>query len=334
MKESKSTDAVVSDKGIADRVKFRRKDIPGLVARYVIAIGLIVYILTFIDEVDFSRLYQLSWTTIVGLVGLKTIVYLIMSIRLRLLLDKSDVHVPVSWVYGINNVGLLISYLTPSSVLSDIGKIFFFRRFRHNTIRIFVALFLDRLLGLFCILLILGIGALALYVQNPNGFWRIFIGAALIKTAILIGAVIAVFLLPVLFWKISFFRAYIKKHFSFLTISLGVKIVALSMASHLVFCYLVFACAKATSEVPITLADAAVVFPMSSVATAVPTTPGAIGVGQVVYKYLIDTLTMSSTDAGILIFTLLQLLDIPFLLWGLISGVILIVGRDRSKPIT
>ncbi len=329
---SDNTDLQMSDKKIMNRVKFRRKDIPGLIVRYVIAIALLAYILTHIDSVDFTRLQQLSWITIAYLIGIKAIVYVIMAVRLKSILAESEVPVSTLWVFGINKTGLLISYLTPSSVLSDVGKIFFFRRFRHNTVRIFVALFLDRLLGLLCILFVLAGAAAVLYVQNTDGFWRIFIGATLVKTAFLVGAIVAVFMLPVLFWKMSFFRAFIKKHFSFLTARLSLKIVGLSLISHLVYCFLVMECSRVTSEIKLSYTDAAIIFPMSTIATAVPTTPGAIGVGQVVYKYLVDVLTVTSTDAGVLIFTLLQLLDVPFLVWGLVSGIYLIVLNKKLKP--
>lgn len=334
MADDESQELSLSDTQITNRVKFRRRDIPGLLARYGIAIGLIAYIVSRVDTVDFSRLYELSFLTVAYLLAIKLVVYGLMAVRLRIILRESHIQVPVAWVLGINHIGLLISYLTPSSVLSDIGKIYFFRVFKKNTVGIFVGIFLDRVVGLLCILAVLAAASTALYLQNPQGFWRIFIGATLIKTGILAGGVVTVFLLPVLFWKMGFFKKFIVKHFSFLTASLGLKISTLSILSHLVYCLLVLECARWTATVPLTYTDTAIVFPMSAIATAVPTTPGSIGVGQVVYKYLVDVLTMTSTDTGILLFTLLQLLDIPFLLWGLVSGLILILRRTHFSEAT
>lgn len=330
MAPSDTHETALSDASITNRVKFRRKDIPGLVIRYAIAIGLIVFIVSKVDSVDFTRLYELSFLTVAYLVFIKLFFYILMAVRLRLILQASDVPVPLHWVLGINNVGLLISYLTPSSVLSDIGKIYFFRVFRKNTVRIFVSLFLDRLVGLLCIMVVLGVAAVVLYMQNPQGFWRIFVGATLVKTGVLVGALTTVFLTPVLFWKFGFFKSFIQKHFAFLNLSLAWKISALSIICHLGYCFLFLECARWTAEVPLNFTDAAIVFPISTIATAIPTTPGSIGVGQVVYKYLVDSLTMTSTDTGILLFTLLQLLDIPFLVWGLASGLFLIIRRKYS----
>lgn len=78
--------------------------------------------------------------------------------------------------------------------------------------------------------------------------------------------------------------------------------------------------------VPLSFLDISVVFPMAALGTTVPTTPGSIGVGQAIYKYIIDSLTGTATESGILIFTVFQLLDVPFLLLAALGFVGLTAG--------
>jgi uncharacterized membrane protein YbhN (UPF0104 family) len=67
------------------------------------------------------------------------------------------------------------------------------------------------------------------------------------------------------------------------------------------------------SLMQVTFINTLIVFPLSALSMIVPTTPGALGVGQVIYKFLYDFMSSSVGSDGVLIFTVLQLSDLPFL---------------------
>lgn len=317
-------------KFLTDRMKLQRKDIPMLVLQIVVAIALLAFFIPKAKSIDFAPLYVLSHQNLIYLFFLKLVTYLITSYRLSLILKNKKMLIQTPWVFAVNNIGLLVSYLVPSSVLSDLGKIFFFRKFHTESAKILVAMFIDRLSGLLCIMFVLAGASTVLKIQNPLDFDRLFFEAKLIKTTAFVGLTAASIVGLIVVIKVKTLNAFLRKHFSFLSFSLGSKIFSLSVISHLLFVFLIFEVSRLCAPVKIKMLDAALLFPMSTLATTVPTTPGSIGVGQMIYKYLIDTLTVTNTDSGVLIFTLLQILDIPLLILAVMAAFYLSVIKKKA----
>lgn len=313
--------------------KKSKKDLYILIFRYLITIVLFVFFFNKAKEIDFSRLWQIPTETLVYLFAIRFSIYLLVAYRLLLFLRNNSTEVPLFKVFLVNKIGLLISYILPSAIFSDLSKIYFLKDYQTDKTKLLVTIFVDRFVGLLCILFLLMVASATMGVINPEQFYSLFYEKYLVKWTFIIGLVTGVIILPILYWKVSILRQWIKSNLGFLKPSLISKTVMMTIIGHLIYCFLVFEINKEVNSVPLSYTQACIVFPMATLGTTLPTTPGSVGVGQALYKYIFDILTGTNTDSGVLIFTLLQLMDIPFLFFAVCAPLLLMWKERRTRKL-
>ena len=292
-------------------------------SRYALLIFILWWFRESLSEIHFQKFLDLNRIDIFSLVILKGAIYFINSSRFVLVAKQMKSRVPYSTAFALSGVGLLTSYLVPSSVLSDASKVYYLKKYIPNYVKIFIALFVDRLSGFLSIVLFFI--ATTIMMVGVTGILEtsIFRRAKEWHYVIVWGGMCCIFGVAFL-WKqrrkwFHFCRRQLApfdlSDFSFYFF---LKISLISFVAHFLCVFLIYRIHQLVGEVPLSLLQSGFIFAGSTLGTVVPTTPGAVGVGQAIYKYMIDHLTGTATDSGILVFTLFQLLDIPFLLMGLV----------------
>ena len=280
-----------------------------LLLRYVLAIGIVVYLFRNDSFSFLTELYRLSLATVVGAVVIKWMVYATVSWRWWFILQKASVSIRYRDVFFLNATGLLTSYVLPSAVSADVGRFYYMRGLKIPLEKVSLSIFMDRLFGLVALLLMLFVGLLV----NPEIWTKLDILIRADRMYILSGVLVLILLALLLAAR---FKHRLKKlHFlsAFADWKLWAVATVVGILSHGLYVLCICWIAFMESLNQVTLANTLVVFPLSALSMIVPTTPGALGVGQVIYKFLFDFMSSSVGSDGVLIFTVLQLSDLPFL---------------------
>ncbi len=280
-----------------------------LVLRYALALGILIYLLNNKSFSFTSELSRLSLWTLIGAVILKLAVYLSASWRWWFILRRTQVAVSYWNIFLLNMTGLLTSYVLPSAVSADLGRFYYMRSLKIPMEKVSLSIFMDRIFGLLSLLMMLVVGLLL----NPQIWTQLHL---LIRS----DRVYFLMAVPPLVVAAAWLSLRLKNRWQKLSVlslfsdwklwSVAILLGFLSQGFYVIcICWISFL----EHLTQVSFANTFVVFPLSALSMVIPTTPGALGVGQVIYKFLYDFMSSSSGNDGILIFTVLQLSDLPFL---------------------
>lgn len=280
-----------------------------LIIRYALALGILVYLIRSDSFSFLTELYRLSFVTVLGAVAIKLLVYVSVSWRWWFILQKASVPIKYWDVFFLNATGLLTSYVLPSAVSADVGRFYYMRGLKIPLEKVSLSIFMDRLFGLVSLLLMLVVGLLL----NPEVWTKldflIRVDRIYVLSAVLI--VIIVGLLLAARFKHRLKKLHFLSAFADWKLWAVATVVGILSQGLYVLCICWIALRESLTQV--TFINTLIVFPLSALSMIVPTTPGALGVGQVIYKFLYDFMSSSVGSDGVLIFTVLQLSDLPFL---------------------
>lgn len=310
--------------------KSMKKDILVLIFRYIIAIGLFIFFYNKAKDIDFSKLWVISPLKLLYFFTIRFLIYLTIAYRLFLLLNKNKNESSFLRVFLVNKIGLLISYVLPSAVFSDLSKIYFLKTASQKKTKILITVFIDRVIGLFCVLFLLMSSSFLLGIFDADLVYRAVYQSKWFNYVMTLFVVSALIVSAAAYYKVSVLKTWIKENIGFLSFAVMFRAFVLTVIGHLAYSFLVFEINREIKLVDMSYVQSNVAFSMASLGTMLPTTPGSVGVGQALYKYLVDFLTASNTSSGILIFTLLQLMDIPFLVLGVVAPLLLNWKRGKK----
>lgn len=304
--------------------------------RYGLAVVLFFIFKDTILSLDFSRFWQLSGFDLGVLFTLKVLIYLLSSIRYSTIGHKIGIKISYTYAYTLNNVGLLTSYLIPSSVLSDVSKVFYLKKINSSYVKIMSSLFFDRLSGLVSMLMLLVLSTFIMGIDLEENKKGLYLQTEWVRQGFLV-VVIAMIVIGVFLYTQR--RVWMKRYeyfrhqwqISHMSLGFFIKVAALSMCAHLLCVLFIYKAVQWSGDVQVTFLEASVIFPVSTFGTTVPTTPGSVGVGQAIYKYVIDLFTETSTNTGVIVFTVYQLLDLPFVIYGALFILFDLISRRRLR---
>ncbi|MCB9072216.1 MAG: flippase-like domain-containing protein [Bdellovibrionaceae bacterium] len=280
--------------------------------------GILIFLL--LHKFDLSQsisIFHISFKAYIIWFAFKLVIYFILAMRWQLILHELNYKISLGQIFFLNSLGLAAGYIFPGAAATDFGKGYFAYKHVPSIKILALSLFVDRVSGLLSILIILSVG---IYLnQEAYVHLKQIINVKYLQFLIIIFITITVGIILLPKTK-HYFRARISlfEHISKMRSKrLWGSSLLLSLISHLIFLTLIVNIGYFVNLEQVNWTSVSVAFPLSSLTMLIPTTPGAVGVGQVVYKYLLDFLTSTSSSDGIVIFTLLQITDLPFVVLGL-----------------
>jgi uncharacterized protein (TIRG00374 family) len=224
------------------------------------------------------------------------------SFRWQLLLKGMNVHLPFKKILNLNCIGFFFNLIAPGAVGGDLVKAFYlFRDQQHgNRTPAMLAIFLDRIVGLYSVFLIAALGIV--------GFYSHFSSNKILST-IAFGAVLGFLVMTVFFASLflaskpveaNLLYRFLEKPypgFSFLkkiylslfmlkeTPGLFFKAVFVGTLYQAIYMGL-FAFVTVRMGNPFSIPDFAAIFPLGFLAAALPIAPGGLGVGHLAFEQL------------------------------------------------
>lgn len=311
--------------------------------KLVFSFGLIAWmILT--DKLPLAELKSLfePGVLIFGL-GSVGLALLLAAERWRLLLISQGFSVDRAATYRMTLVGTFFSYFLPGGVGGDVVKAYYVvKNLGERRAQAVGTVVFDRLIGLFTMVLFALVTCLVEYeilLRHP----------ALKSFFLLLGGLFAAFLL--FFWlvwsrstshlrdaflvrleRIRWMHQVLSRLNQFqLRRRPFAKIVALSLLSQSFSLLFFISIAPFLGESAIPLSVFLFCVPLGFMATAIPISPGGIGVGQAAFLFLFNLVLGRETQVGPLLITAYQLCTLAF---GLIGAGLYVLQRTPPPPTT
>jgi uncharacterized membrane protein YbhN (UPF0104 family) len=145
-----------------------------LIGKIILAVGILWYLISS-DRLDFKLIAKIvddPWRLVIGILLTLTNLVLI-TIRWRHLLKaKSQIPLHLKDIFKINWIGAFFNSVLPGSVSGDIIKIFYVQKIDAELSKRFLlaSVFIDRLIGLFALVIIVGISSLLFYQDLTSSF--------------------------------------------------------------------------------------------------------------------------------------------------------------------
>lgn len=268
--------------------------------RLGIGVGILVY-LARSGQINFSSLLRLihAWPITVMATGILLLDILLMSIRASLLFSSARLSLSVGNSIQLNLVGFLFSTFLPGAAGGDIAKLVYAtRENRGRRAEVATVLILDRLLGLFSLVLLPLL--FAPFFRDLLGsvavLRRIVIADGMLAALMLGGTTMVMFFAPAREWAGKLLnrwpgiRSLTLRVFDSLTVqgkARGTLLIALllsvlaNLALIAVTALGLYAVSPGSLSMRLTL-----VAPIGHVVNSIPLTPGGIGVGETAFNAL------------------------------------------------
>ena len=140
--------------------------------RVLISIGLLV-ILFFLMRGKYTEIFEQLKKTSFPIFMLAFLAYtcniLINTFRLDILLKGEKLFIPFKWVIELSYIGFFFNNFMPSSLGGDIVKGYYLGKSAGNTAKAYIAVFVDRLTGLFTFAFM---GGIALWLNRNNAMHK------------------------------------------------------------------------------------------------------------------------------------------------------------------
>lgn len=289
--------------------------------KFALAVA-ILYWLWQSDRVDFSIFKKiLNPIDLAILIGLAFTSLFFFSYRLHLLLRDHGFGQSYFQAWRLAMMGLFFNYTLPGGTGGDLAKIYYLAKSNAERRGLVVGLVvLDRLLGLY------GMVAMAMvsFVLRPTAMF----GEP--DLWILFGMTTTVFLVltGIIWWAFKHAKRprevkqdWLKKVYDIVVLlpnkKLFIKALCVTWLSQIASVLILFFGATAAGYQNLDMLSFFVVAPLGFILTAIPISPGGIGVGQVAFYALFKVYTDSSSDLGPSVVTLYQVLLFVISLSGL-----------------
>jgi uncharacterized protein (TIRG00374 family) len=244
--------------------------------------------------------------------------------RWKLLLAAQEIRLSFSRAWGLSMTGMLFNVVVPGAVGGDLIKGYYITRAAPSRkSHAATTILMDRVVGLIGLLLLGAVMALAnldetLRSPATRGLGLMTVGGVVGGMTILYAAVFAGSrlaesrLLPGVLRKV--FRALheYRRHANVIPIAL-----ALSIANQSVTCAMYYLALRAGGVTGMPVAQFFLVVPLGLVTTAIPISPGGVGVGQAAFFALFQIVAPRYAVAGAAALTVFQVIYISICLSGL-----------------
>jgi glycosyltransferase 2 family protein len=265
---------------------------------------------------------------------LKVFSLTVVVFRWRLTLKRFGLKVNFAKAYELTLIGFAMNYVTPGSLSGDLIKGAILERREKNLRKVSLSILLDRVSGLFSVLAILVFSLVGIFFLKRSVYFKAVDLFGVERIMIGIGIMLIVgmgLILTAMFHKKTV--ALIKTFLHDLSLLKGqwINICLLSVLSQLslvTFCYVV--CQK-IGFYEIDLLGLMFVFSFASLAIIIPISPGGLGVGQVIYSFLMSLYLGAPTAAGVILFSCFQIFDIALIIPGLICFIYVLLKKETGK---
>ncbi len=307
-----------------------------------LAIG-IIFSLVKQDKIDFSKLKSfLVWDFLLFALVATGINLFLVSERWRLLLSTQNAHPKSAELYKLTLIGIFFNFAMPGGVGGDVLKAFYFYKDHPKSKAIAISsVFVDRLLGLYTIIF-MALGAMVYdlnHVMNLEVLRNLFYFFCLIFVFFNIGLFflfsknpkiceLVLTVISKLPLKEKFEKLYTSGQLYGSQGPLLVKVFLLSLFSQtcaIFIMYLIGHYSNVGAEVA--LRTYFLVTPIGFMVTAIPITPGSLGVGQAAFDFLFNLYLGHDTKLGATVITVFQVLSLFF---GIIGAYFYLV-KSRKK---
>jgi uncharacterized protein (TIRG00374 family) len=265
--------------------------------------------------------------------------------RWNILLKAQGLFLPFRKLLALTCVGQFFNAFMFGATGGDVVKAYYVAtETHHRRAEVIATVFIDRIMGLFAMILLTGVVAL---LRMPFFLSSHPMRVALVIIAIQFlggAAMIILVLCKALFEKWDFFRrleaqtalgrvlgrAYGAFHYCMRDPRLLLKTMILSVLNHIAFIVCVFYIGMALG-IEMRFWDYLTVFPVINLVAAVPVTPGGLGTRESMALYLLAQFGVGAAHAV----TLALLMYVTLLFWSLMGGIVYffyIVRRGRTPP--
>lgn len=306
--------------------------------KMAVSLGLLYWFIS-TDRLPLEQMRMLAQWHVIALGLLLIGVNLTLSSeRWRAILHSQGFYARFFPTLKMTLVGNFFSFFMPGGVGGDVIKAYYVvQNLDKNKSQAVATVIFDRILGLFTMVLMAFVACLVEYeflLQNPT-VRSFFVILTLITTAFLtlfflLWSRRTVFVRDFILAKVTripFLYRNLRRVNQFgLRKRQFVQIIALSFLAQAVSIVFFISIANALGFVDIPLAVFLFVVPMGFIATALPISPGGIGVGQAAFFFLFNLALGRETEVGSVVITAFQ----AFLLaYGLIGAILYVFIRQH-----
>jgi uncharacterized protein (TIRG00374 family) len=303
------------------------------VSKYLIAVGLI-YWLVGSGKLNFQLLKDVATPVNVILIfTLGAFNILFASLRWRMLLQDHVQNYPVLKIFKLSCVGLFFNFAMPGGVGGDVIKGYYLvQENKQKMTQTIISVLMDRLVGLYCMILM---GALAMLIDLSHveveqdlkliftsmiSIWVIFTVFLMISFSNRLQQKASLLLNQIERYKIG---AILKKIYSAIfeyskSKKTVIKAVILTLAAQMLAILIFYIIGETLMPGKLPLSIYFIAAPIGFIITALPITPGGVGMGQAAFYYLFNLYSEGSGPVGVTAVTTLQLIQFVFGVYGAI----------------
>lgn len=310
-------------------MKQKIKNVSIALIKILIAVALIFWLVSS-GKIDFSvtRFLLNPWLAFFAL-GLTFLNLFCASERWRLLLKSQNIINTRLKTFQLSSIGLLFNFVMPGGVGGDVIKVFYaIKDAADKKIEALNTVLLDRVIGLYTMILF-GFAAIVLdfnEIQDSIKLRSIFYFLLALTFISSLG-------LFLLFYQNSRMKDFILKYLKYLphhqrfqklylnlnlygkNIKVLIQCLVLSLLAQLSAILLMVGIGiQLGYQIPLTTYFTAI--PLGFIITAIPISPGGVGVGQAAFLYLFNLFTQQETPIGPTLVTSLQILQFVYGLYG------------------
>jgi uncharacterized protein (TIRG00374 family) len=306
---------------------FSFKSIVKLVLALLVLVSLIKYY-----NLDWRNFYfLLKWQFILPATFMMFVSFLFITLRWKLILRASGREASFWKLLHLNLMGLFFNYLVPGGLGGDAFKVLAISRdLKMKKRTSFFTVLIDRLVGLFVMVMVASLMMIYHYelVRSNKILGLIFVFCSSV-VFFFVGLAVC---LKYQSWFFSFGRkfSFLKKHQGFIdeliaylrnfkfnlkrSLPLLIFLTLASLFVTLAFMYL--AVKQFPSLGPLSVSLFFMAVPIGFVLTAVPLSPGGVGVGQLAFFHLFNLIFRNQSEAGVIASTSHQLISFVLGLLG------------------
>lgn len=293
-----------------------------ILLKYVIG-GVIFYLVyRKFNHFDFSGVKAIFQPgMILLLISIKMFCFILATMRWHLVLKKMGFSEKFSKVVELSIIGVGMNYVTPGSVSGDLIKGALLEKRSRSLRKVSLSLLLDRVSGLFSLMIMLCASFVALYFFKPDVFVRVgalIAGERILMVLGVVGLLVAAVVgLALLNQKVKGLCFHLWQDLQMLK-GQWFNILFLSFLSQFMQIVFLFAIALRIGADDISLLSLIFIYAFANMALTVPITPGGFGVGQALYTFLLGIYLGYPTNTGVILFSCYQIFDMSLVLPGVL----------------
>lgn len=269
---------------------------------------------------------------------------LLTSFRWHMLLKGMNIHLPFKKILNLNLVGFFFNTVAPGAVGGDLVKAYYLfkdQKDGHRTPAM-LAIFLDRLIGLYCVFLIAALAVALFFTHFTSSKMMTSIAIVAVSGFVGMSVVFAFLFLASRPIESNLFYRFLHKHypgFAFLRkIFLSLFLLkekpsyffkAIAVGTMYQGMYMgLYAFVTLRMGFQFSIPDFAAIFPVGFLASALPIAPGGLGVGHLAFDQLF---ALIGINQGANIYNCVFLGQSLLNLLGVIPYLLLKKGKDASS---